>query len=58
MVRRIDEYKMNPYSTCLFCRHQKLRNDASRYCIAHPKKLPPEIWNAKNAECRHFEKEE
>lgn len=58
MVRRIDEYKLNPYSTCLFCRNQRLRNDASRYCIAHPQKLPPEIWNAKNAECPYFEKEE
>lgn len=58
MVERIDEYKLNPCSTCLFCRHQKIRNDASRYCIAHPKKLPPEIWNVKNAECPYFEERE
>ena len=55
MVRAIDEYKLNLYCTCVGCRHCKTRNDASKYCIAHPKKLPPEVWNAKNAECPDFE---
>ena len=41
-IRIIDEYKLNLYGTCVGCRHCRTRNDASKYCIAHPKKLPPE----------------
>lgn len=57
-IRVIDEYKLNLYCICVGCRHCKTRNDASRYCIAHPKKLPPEIWNAGGAECPYFEERE
>lgn len=28
------------------------------YCIVHPKKLSPEIWNAEGAECPYFEERE
>jgi hypothetical protein len=58
MIRVVDEYKLNLYCTCVGCRHCKTRNDASKYCVAHPEKLPPKIWNAKNAECPYFEERE
>lgn len=58
MITRIDEYHLNLYCTCVGCKHIKTRNDASRYCIAHPKKLPPEIWNTKNAKCPYYEPKE
>ena len=58
MIQVIDEYKLNLYGICVGCRHCKTRNDASRYCIAHPKKLPPEICNAEGAECPYFEERE
>ena len=57
-IKRIDEYKLNLYCVCLSCKHRRVRNDASRYCIAYPKKLPPEIWNGKNVKCPYFEEME
>ena len=55
MIRTIYEYKLNLFCVCLGCKHKKIRNDATRYCKAHPQKLPPEIWNGKNVDCPFFE---
>lgn len=46
------------YCVCISCKHRKVRNNASRFCIAYPKKIPPEIWNTKNAKCPYFEQRE
>lgn len=52
----IDEYKLNLFCICLRCdKYKGTREDFTKQCEAYKRKLPPEIWNGKNAECPYFE---
>lgn len=55
----IDRYKLNIFCVCLRCsKYRGSRNDFSKYCDAHPKNLPSEIWNGKNVKCPYFEEKQ
>lgn len=51
----IDRYTLNLFCICLDCENRGVPGKA-KSCSAYPKEngIPPEIWNTKNAECKHF----
>lgn len=55
MGQVIDRYKLNLFCRCLECEQYKgAKNDFVKYCGAYKTGIPPEIWNGRNVECKHF----